>query len=231
MGESEVLVNAQTRNSGSWADMLWQADAQALLVESHLATWTHSDPARTRFVSSLHRYLATQPDTESWLIGGDGSVSLATVAEQLSVLGMAGPVRPALHGPTGIVAALRSRGSEGRWFNSRFRYIIWHGVDAVISRDRALFESLADALLGVSAELEFGGETLSLLQRVIFVGGERLRECAGDRRGPLHRWRRDGAATPFWQLVSGLAAPSVLSHSVERLLRGGVMPELDLTLD
>ena len=204
---------------------LWQADAQALLADRHLSAWSADAIARQRFASTLHHFLASQPDTEVWSIGGEAIDSVSALCRQVGMCFPLGAIEPRIHGLRGFTDALRQRGSDNFGSYSRFRYIIWHEADATLNASPELFGEIVDALTGVAAEAEYASERLMMIQRTVFVGGPALQAYADDPRGQFRSWlgRRSGVGRPFWEVVTGVEAPDVRTEAVERLIDGGVI--------
>lgn len=205
-----------------WTRPHWQADTQALLAEAHVAAWSDDAHARQRFASSLHHFLASQPDTEVWSIGGGAIDSVSSLCRQVGMCYPLGVIEPRLHGLRGLTDALRQRGSDAYGCYSRFRYVIWHEADATLNKDPELFGEIVDALTGVAAEFEFASERLLMIQRTVFVGGSGI-EAYGKRRGGQFRsWLGHGSGRPFWEVVTGVESPDVRVKPLERLVEGGV---------
>jgi hypothetical protein len=92
-------------------------------------------------------------------------------------------------------------------------------VDVLLESDRSLFGAVADAIAGVAAESEYASDDLLLLTRAVYVGGPVLAGYAADGSGQLRSWLSDGAAEPFWRVVTGIDRPPVLSAPIGLLLR------------
>ena len=71
---------------------------------------------------------------------------------------------------------------------------------------------------GVAAEAEYVSDDLLLIHRTVFVGGPVLAQYAEREDGQFKVWLPDTENDePFWQLVTGIAAPPVMQYSIENL--------------
>lgn len=198
----------------------WQSEALALLDERHLVAWSASESERAAFAASLTQYLGSQPDTGVITLYGREIRGLDDFCHQLE---RSIPVHRLLRrvdGPDGVTEALRSRRSFGVRPVGRQRYIIWNEADALLDASPELHADLVDALLGVSAEMEYASDDVLMIQRVLFVGGERLREAASAPGGAFRAWRSVSGELPFWRVVTGVERPPLLSLPVSRVMSG-----------
>ena len=100
---------------------------------------------------------------------------------------------------------------------ARQRIILWHDADVLLRAKPVLFAKVAEAIFGVSGELEFSGEGGVFVQRCVFLGSESLKDAATAPASAFRRWH-DADGSGFWPLVTGLKQPPVSVCSVERLL-------------
>lgn len=192
---------------------LWQVEAGQLLEEHHLVAWAHAPAHRGRFGQELASYLRKMDDTQVCELSGASIQDLFSFCNQLEREIRNDRVRRSIDGKGGIVDALRLLADHPR--PPRHRFFVWHDADVLLRHDHRLFGRLADALMGVSAELEYASEDLLLLQRVIFVGAPSLDVYAEDARGQFRRWLSDHDEEPLWATVTGVSAPPVLRYRID----------------
>lgn len=197
----------------------WQAELARVLDERHMAAWSGSAAQRASFASSLASFLAGIDQAQTIPLYGRDITDLDGFCYQLerSIPGDT-PLRRRIDGPSGVVARLRSQPTVPGRPPLRMRYILWNDPDVLIRADDALFGRLADAIAGVAAEAEFASDDYLLITRVVYIGGEALRQYAELDEGQLRSWLGDGAGEPFWRTVSGVQAPPVIAGSIESLL-------------
>jgi hypothetical protein len=197
----------------------WQPEVAQKLETHHLVAWSRDLRVRTRFAASLQSYLQTQPATEVCVLHGRSILDMDAFCAQLERhIALDHDLTRTVDGPRGIVSALRERCEIPGRAPTRQRTIIWHDADILERARPALFAEIVEAVTGVSAELEFGGEDPGLfVQRAVFLGSERLRDAARRDHSPFRAWRSEGD-TPFWTLVSGLKRPPVSVCSVDALM-------------
>lgn len=126
-------------------------------------------------------------------------------------------VEPTIDGAGGLVSALRSRSSMPGRSLARQRIFIWHDADVLLRARPLLFAKVAEAMFGVSGELEFAGDNGVFIQRCVFLGSERLRDAARASGSAFRAWH-DEDRSGFWSLVTGLGQPPVSVCSVDGLL-------------
>ena len=69
----------------------------------------------------------------------------------------------------------------------------------------------------MAAESEYVSDDLLLIHRVVFVGGRGLMEYFEDEEGQFRSWYKDEFGEPFWQVVTGVEAPSVTTVEIDPL--------------
>ncbi len=75
------------------------------------------------------------------------------------------------------------------------------------------FATVSMALcIAVAAEKEHVSPDALVLQRSVFVGGEKLAAYAQRRDGQLRTWLLEDGATPFWEVMSSVPHPPVLTY-------------------
>lgn len=196
----------------------WQADVVAMTDEAHLVAWSPSPRRQLDFLASLGQFLQAQRYTEVFRFHGRHVHDLESFCAQLE-RNIPGPsLARRVHGPRGVVSLLRSRDPAHCGAASRFRYLLWDDAHVLLEHDRALFGELVDAIVGVSAESEYVGDDLLLIQRAIFAGNAALRTYADDPTGQFKIWLPDGFDEAFWEVVTGIEAPSVTALSIDRLI-------------
>lgn len=201
----------------------WQPEVVQKLETHHLVAWSRDVRVRTRFAASLQSYLQTQPATEVCVLQGRAILDMDAFCAQLErQIALDHDLARTVDGPRGIVAALRERSHLPGRPAAHQRIILWHDADILERARPALFADIAEAITGVSAELEFGGEDPGMfIQRAVFLGCERLRDAARRDHSPFRAWRSDGD-TPFWTLVSGVQLPPVSVCSVDALMEAPI---------
>ncbi len=189
---------------------LWQVEAAQLLEEHHLAAWAHHPMHRRRFGHDLAAYLGGMDETQVCELPGMAIRDMFSFCNLLERSIRNDRVRRSIDAKGGIVDALRLVSDRSK--PMKRRYFIWHDADVLLKYDHRLFGRLADAIMGVSAELEYTSEDLLLLQRVVFVGGAlpgRLRRGPARPVPPLVRRRRRRAPLDDCDRREGPAGPSL----------------------
>lgn len=197
----------------------WQAEVLARLEERHIVAWGSDAHARTRFAASLQQYLSTQPSMSVCVIHGQVLRSIDDLCDQLERLVPVSKLSRSVDGPWGIASLLRQRCVVPGVGGARSRVFVWNDADMLLRRDPVLFNAVAEAISGVSAELEFDPDDSGLWQRCVYVGSSTLAHEARREGSAFSSWQRhEGERIAFWELVSGLATPPVALCSVDRLL-------------
>ena len=200
--------------SPSPSPALWQVEAAQLLEEHHLVAWAHHPVHRRRFGRELAASLSRLPDTQVCELPGAAIHDIFSFCNFLERSIRNDRVRRSIDAKGGIVDALRV--VSDRTKQIKRRYLVWQDADVMLRYDHKLFGRLADAMMGVSAELEYNSEDLLVLQRVIFVGAPSLDLYAEDPRGQFRRWFAEKhEEEPLWASVTGVAAPPVLRYRID----------------
>jgi hypothetical protein len=196
----------------------WQPEVLAKLESHHIAAWSSESGSRTRFGASLQQYLVSQPGVEVCTLHGRNILDLEGLCAQLERLIPVEKLARTVDGAYGVASVLRSRSMA--WSNSpaRQRILLWHDADVLIRHNPQLFGEIAEVIAGVSAELEYVGESPLMIQRCVYMGGERLADVARDPDSMLNSWAEDGPGVPFWSLVTGEESPMTALCSIESLL-------------
>ncbi|MEM9372824.1 MAG: hypothetical protein AAGA55_04195, partial [Planctomycetota bacterium] len=145
----------------------------------------------------------TQPATEVCVLHGRAIFDLDGLCSQLERQIIVDGVRRTIDGSSGIAAALRTRASVPGRVPARQRYILWHDADVLLRARPRLFARVAEAIFGVSGELEFAGEDGLFIQRCVFLGSESLRDAARAAGSAFREWD-DEDGSGFWSLITGL---------------------------
>lgn len=187
-----------------------QAELAQRLEETHVSAWSADPLLRSRFVAELATGLSRLEDTSVAVLPGSAITDLYSFCTQLeSALGTA-RIRRSVEGPRGVVEALGYQPIQPNGRALRRRYLIWDDAHVLLSADHGLFGRLVEAMLGVSAQLEFASDDLLLLQRVVLVGGAALDVYAEDERGALKRWSAARSGSPSWKRLTGQERPAVM---------------------
>lgn len=195
------------------ATALWQMDAGQLLEEHHLVAWAHHPAHRRRFAQELAASLGGMDDTVVCELPGNAIRDIFSFCNFLERSIRNDRVRRSIDAKGGIVDALRVVSDRGRAVKRRF--LIWNDADVLLRYDHRLFGRLADAMMGVSAELEYTSEDLLVIQRVVFVGAPSLDVYAEDPRGQFRRWFSESDEEPLWSTVTGVRKPPVLRYRID----------------
>lgn len=164
------------------------------------------------FAIALAEQLRTIADSQVCVLRGDRIDDLMTFGNELERSGLAsdtagGPVPPTV---TGVIDALRSESVA-----ARHQYFIWQDADNLLESNVRLFGQLANALMGVAAEREHVSAETLVLQRVVFVGGDKLGAYAEEPGGQFRTWFLENGTTPFWEVVSCVERPVVLTYRLD----------------
>jgi len=197
----------------------WQPEVLAALEQQHLVAWSEQVRRRNRFGAELRRFLAAQPQTDVCFLHGRAVLNLDHLCHQLERLVPVNALQRRLDGPESVTELFRGETLAPGIRVPRSRYWIWSDADVLLKADPVLFGRVVDCMLGVAAECEYGLEGGVTIQRTVFVGGPLLEDYARDRRGQFRCWAADDDAEPFWQLVSGLERPPVMTRPVDLLMR------------
>jgi hypothetical protein len=186
----------------------WPAGIAQLLDEHHLVVLGERPEHRQEFARVLAAHLEAMPETAIISLPGRQATSLEAVCQMLSeTFHLARPIRP---GIGNIIRLLRSRPLE-----ARHQYFIWHDADALLEADVKLFGRLVNAFLGVAAEFEHVNPDLLTLQRLVFLGGDKLGAYAEDASGQFRAWLIEGGSTPFWEVTTCVDRPPVLTYRLD----------------
>lgn len=196
----------------------WQADVLAMTDEAHLVAWSPSPRRQLDFLASFGQFLQAQMHTEVFRFHGRHIHDLESFCSQLE-RSIPGPtLARRVHGPRGVVSLLRGRDPAHSGPASRYRFLLWDDAHVLLESDRHLFGELVDAIIGVSAESEYVGDDLLLIQRAMFAGNASLKTYADDPKGQFNIWLPDGFDEPFWEVVTGIEAPSITTLPIDRLV-------------
>lgn len=207
----------------------WQPEVCSKLESHHLVAWSRDVRSRTRFAASFQSYLHTQPATEVCVLHGRAILDLESFCAQLERQILVDDLARTIDGPRGVVAALRQRTCIPGRPAPRQRILLWHDAEVLERARPRMFAELAEAITGVSAELEFASDGGIFLQRCIFLGPERLRDAARAPGSCFRAWTDESGeggggrgGVPFWSLVSGLDRPPVSICSIDTLMNVAV---------
>jgi hypothetical protein len=179
-----------------------------LLDEHHLVVLSDDHGRQARLISTLIEYLAILPETRLVMLPGPELVdleSICTVFERH----FNGEHRIE-RSIRGLVRLLRNHTDQ-----PKHQYFFWPDADALLEADVKLFGRVVNALLSVAAEREHVSAEVLALQRFIFIGGSKLGAYAEDEHGQFHSWLLERGATRFWEVVSCLDRPPVLTFRLE----------------
>lgn len=199
----------------------WQPEVLAKLETHHVAACSPDSGQRTRFGAQLQQYLAAQAGTEVLVLHGRNILDLEGLCAQLERMIPVDKLARTIDGAHGVAAVLRSRSTMGTGPGPRQRFFLWHDADVLLRHNPALFGKIAEAMAGVSAELEYAGDGPLLIQRCVYMGGPRLATEARRPDSLLNRWADEGPGVPFWSLVTGEKHPQTALCGIDALMRAG----------
>lgn len=212
-------MSALTRQSDSpFAAANWQPEVVQLLDEHHLVATSAVPRRRMHFAVSLGQFLQGLRDAEVCTLYGRFITDLDSYCYQLERAVAGPPIERRIDGPRGVTALLRCREVFRGRPASKFRFYVWHDADVLMQADEGLFGRIVDAMAGVAAEAEYVSDDLLLIHRTVFVGGPVLDRYAQRDDGQFRVWLPDAENDePFWQLVTGIERPPVMTYSIESL--------------
>lgn len=204
-----LLGQHGVRVTSPWVDGDDIASAITLLDHAHVALVTPDEGERHRFAAGLTSYLDLMPETQVVAIDGQQTGSIEAVCRQFERQIPGHPLARDINAAGGVAALVRTVEPLGFSPGPKRRFYVWHDADASIRSDVRLFGEVAEALLGVAADVEFGMDDQLVIHRAIFLGDALLAAYHDDPAGRLRSWSNDRVGEPFWASVSGIAAPMV----------------------
>lgn len=214
------MVSVLSRQfESSFGAAQWQPEVTALLDEHHVVAWSDSPRRRLTFAATLARFLEGMRHAEVVTLYGRHIIDIEALCYQMERAIPGAPLERRIDGPLGVASLLRSRESFPGRPASKFRYMIWHDADVLVRENHDLFGEAADALAGVSAELEYVCDDALLIQRTVYVGGPLLAVYAENPRGQFQTWRADETGEPFWRMVTGVERPPVRVLHIDKVFR------------
>jgi hypothetical protein len=180
------------------------AEIAQLLDEHHLVVVGDAPAEGWRFATQLGERLAALPGASVVAIDGRRIDDTASFCEQL-----AEALRVRCHGRGIDTAAELLRSPPGA---PRHQFFLWRDAERLVASNPDLFGRLANAMLAIAAEKEHVSHDALVLQRSVFVGGDRLAAYADENDGPLRAWLLEDGATRFWEVISRVPYPPVLTY-------------------
>ncbi|MFG0246733.1 MAG: hypothetical protein ACF8MF_11865 [Phycisphaerales bacterium JB052] len=202
-----------------FAPISWEPEVLAKLETHHIVGWSAQASQRTQFGARMKQFLDAQAGCEVLVLHGRGILDLEGFCGQLERLIPTDHLARSIDGAHGVASILRSSPDSVVGASVRQRFLLWHDADVLLRSDPVLFDALVEVIAGVSAELEFSGDSGLLLQRALYLGGRSLAEHAKSPESRFHSWEPDGPGVPFWSLVSGEDRPCTALCSIDTLLR------------
>lgn len=186
----------------------WPTGVTQLLDEHHLVVLAEQRERRAEFARGLAAHLEAMPDTAMVGLPGGDATTLDAFCRMLSeALHLAKPIPPNMDG---LIRLLRTGPLQ-----ARHQYFIWHDADALLEADVRLFSRLVNAFLSVAAEFEYVNPDALTLQRMVFLGGDKLGAYAEDEAGQFCAWLTEGGSTRFWEVTSCVPRPPVLAYRLD----------------
>jgi hypothetical protein len=179
-----------------------------LLDEHHLVVTGADRSARHDIADTLAHQLVAIPDTQVVRLRGDRICDLAGFCHELETVLFDDRCIPRTL--PALISHLRACPA-----GLKHLYVVWDDADELLRRDPETFARLVNALFGVSAELEHVSMDVLVLQRVVLLGDGPLSACAERADGPLRSWVMENGETPFWEVVSCLPRPPVLTYRLD----------------
>jgi hypothetical protein len=184
------------------------ASLTQLLDDHHLVVLSDDPVRHDRLTTTLSEYLEILPETRLVMLPGRELVDLDAVC---------GVFEQHFNGHhriersiRGLVRLLRNHTDE-----PKHQFFFWPDADALLDADVRLFGRVVNALMSVAAEREHVSTEVLALQRFVFLGGSKLGAYAEDAHGQFHEWLVERGSTPFWEVVSCLARPPVLTFRLD----------------
>lgn len=198
----------------------WPEGIIQLLDDHHLVVLSEQSESRRRFGAMLERQLSVLGETEVVEIEGREAVDLPSFCRQLeSRLPVAkDDLNRWWRDMASVIRVLRHAGGGGfRESAPKRRYFLWHEADTMLEADVALFCRIVNALFGVAAESEHTSLDPVVVQRVIFLGGDKLGAYAEDVNGQFCSWMNaaEGEDSPFWEIMSVVDRPRVITYRID----------------
>jgi len=183
--------------------------AVPLLDEHHLVVVAEAMGDRRAFARGLAGELEPMPETRVVQLNTAEDQSIEGICRQLE--GQLGHRRLAhrrriQRSTAGLIDFLRDFA-----FDEKRQYFIWEEADALLEADVRLFGRVANALLGAAAEREYVSAERLVLQRVIFLGGDKLGAYAEESAGQFCSWELDDGSCPFLSVLPFVSRPSILT--------------------
>lgn len=186
------------------------ADIAPLLDEHHLVVLGDHPAERDACAEGLRRHLEQRtPDTRVASMEGHRIRDLETFCARLEE-SLGRPAGTLERSVDRIVECLRTRPGD-----ARHDYLLWRDADTLLEHDVELFGRLVNALIGVAAEREYVSADLLVIQRVVFLGDDKLGAYAEDENGQFRSWLVRDGVTRFWEVASCLERPPVLTYRLD----------------
>jgi len=183
------------------------ATVTQLLDEHHVVVLGDDAPARAQFGQMLAEHLRTMPDTLVTVLPGEDAPNLDAFCRLLEAARDAdGPVPREI---PSLIRFLRASPSP-----RKHQYIIWRDADVLLESDIRLFGRVVNALLATAACLEHIDPDVLVLQRVVFLGGDKLGAYAEEPHGQFNAWRTDDEED-LWEVYACLDRPPVLTFRLD----------------
>ena len=162
---------------------------------------------RRNFVEQLHEQLESLEDTEILEIDG---TSISEIDRFGVALAKGLDLVEAPKDVNGVRTVLREYPHEPKHL-----FFIWRDADVLLEADVDLFGRLVNAFIGSAAERELITLDVLVLQRIVFLGGDKLGAYAEDPEGALATWLVDGDDDPFDEVKKCLSHPPVITYRLE----------------
>jgi hypothetical protein len=182
------------------------ADLVQLLEEHHLVVLSDDAPDRARVARAVADHLAGLADAQVVTVDGRRVRRVADLVRSLRPADGPAP-RQSLEG---LVAMLRRVSGP-----ARHRFIVWTEADEMLEHDVTAFSEAVNALLAVAVEHEHFSPDRLMLQRVIFLGGDKLGAYAEEEHGQFRRWLLHGGGAPLRAVSEFVARPPVITYRID----------------
>ncbi|MHC4989410.1 MAG: hypothetical protein ACYTGC_00375 [Planctomycetota bacterium] len=184
------------------------ADLTQLLDEHHLVVLSEDPSRRYAFGRLMARHLGGLPHAQVLRFDGVGALDAGGVVRALQPVMR---IRPrASHDITGIVRLLRYTPGQ-----VRHRFIIWDDADEMLEHDVRQFSEIVNAMMAVAAEHEHITPEPLIVQRMMFIGGDKLGAYAEEEGGQFCQWLAAPGGAPFRAIRRYVDRPPVLTYRLD----------------
>lgn len=181
------------------------SEALHLLDDHHLVAVGGSPLQRRRWAEGLAHRLECLDGTRVVMHDSGDDSSIEALARSIArAFGV--------HTPRGGQAFLRLGRSAPDGVKRVF--LVWKNADAMLESSVEDFGEAVNGLLAAAVEQEHLGSDRLVLERVVFLGGEKLGAYAEESEGQFRQWLLKNDA-PLWEIAACVDRPPVLIYRLE----------------